>query len=117
MPALNSIDLIVSDVPRAVAFFREVAALGVLQEFDRFAELDAGNIKILLSPDALVPVAPAAGVIIHLHEPDLAAAAKRATRFGATVLRGPLTTDWGTESLLVQGPESIVVDFHRPALA
>jgi predicted enzyme related to lactoylglutathione lyase len=113
MPALTSIDLIVADVRGAVAFFRDVVGLTVLQEFDRFAELDAGEIHILLSPDALVPVTPAAGNILHFQEADLAAAGKRATRFGAKILQGPLATDWGTVSLLVQGPEAIVVDFHR----
>jgi predicted enzyme related to lactoylglutathione lyase len=114
MPALTSIDLIVTDIPHAVAFFRDVVGLTVLQEFERFAELDAGDIHLLLSPDALVPVTPASGNILHFQEADLAAAGKRATRFGATILRGPQATDWGTVSLLVQGPESIVVDFHRP---
>ncbi len=113
MSSLPSIDLIVNDVPRAVAFFRDVVGLTVLQEFDRFGELDAGAVRILLSPDALVPVAPAAGIILHFKDADLAAAGKRASRFGAKILGGPLTTDWGTESLFVQGPESIVVDFHR----
>jgi catechol 2,3-dioxygenase-like lactoylglutathione lyase family enzyme len=115
MPSLPSIDLIVQDVPRAVAFFREVAGLHALQEYDRFAELDAGNLRLLLSPDALVPVTPAAGVILHFSERDLAAAGRRAVTFGTAILKGPFITDWGTESLLVQGPESIVVDFYRPA--
>lgn len=114
MPALPSIDLIVRDVPRAVAFFREVAGLTVLQEFDRFAEIDAGNIRLLLSPDALVPVAPAGGVILHFAEQDLDSAALRAQSFGAAILKGPFVTDWGTESLLIQGPEAVIVDFHRP---
>lgn len=117
MPSLASIDLIFPDVPLAVRFLRDVAGLAVLQEFERFAELDAGNTRLLLSPDALVPVASAAGIILHFDEPDLEAAAGRARSFGATILRGPLRTDWGTESLLVQGPESIVVDFQHPSSA
>lgn len=114
MPSLPSIDLIVSDVPRATAFFRDVVGLVVLQEFDRFAELDAGNLHLFLSPDALVPVAPAAGLILHFSEPDLAAAVHRAATFGAPVYKGPLTTDWGVESVLIQGPAGIVIDFQRP---
>lgn len=112
MPALKSIDVIVSDVPRAVAFFRDVVGLEVRQEFERFAELDAGGLSLPLSPDALVPVSSAGGIILHFEEPDLSAAVRRATAFGSTVLKGPLTTDWGTHSLLVQGPDSIVIDFH-----
>lgn len=113
MPALHSIDLIVGDVPRAVAFFREVVGALVLQEFERFAEIEAQSVKVLLSPDALVPVEPARGVILHLEEENLGAAIDRTKAFGAAVLSGPLRTDWGTESVLVQGPAGVIVDFFR----
>lgn len=113
MPSLTSLDLIVRDVPRAVDFFHGVVGLAVLQNFDRFAELAGGNTRLFLSPDALVPVANASGVILHFAEENLSAAAQRAAGFGAAVLKGPLKTDWGTESLLVQGPEGVVIDFYR----
>lgn len=113
MPTLQSIDLIVADVPRAVAFFRDVVGAAVLQSYERFAELDAQSVKLLLSPDALVDVQPAQGVILHFEETDLDAAISRARSFGGAVLSGPLKTDWGTESVLVQGPEGVVVDFFR----
>ena len=117
MPALVSLDLIVRDVPASVAFFRDVVGLTVLQAFDCFAELEGRSLKILLSPDALVPVSPARGIILHFEEPDLPAAVRRATAFGSVVLKGPLTTDWGVESVLVQGPEAIVIDFQRPVVS
>ena len=114
MMSLRSIDLIVHDVPRAVAFFRNVVGLAVVQEFERFTELEGGGVRLMLSPDALVPIANAAGIILHFEEPDIGAALRRANEHRATVLKGPLKTDWGTESLLVQGPEGVVVDFFHP---
>lgn len=113
MPSLQSIDLIVTDVPRAVAFFRDVVGAAVLQSYARFAELETQSIKLLLSPDALTPMPPAQGVILHFEEGDLSAAITRTRSFGGAVLSGPLKTDWGTESVLVQGPEGVVVDFFR----
>jgi catechol 2,3-dioxygenase-like lactoylglutathione lyase family enzyme len=117
MPTLHSIDLIVRDVPRAVAFFRDVVGVTVVQQFERFAELEAQSVKLLLSPDALVPVAPVAGTILHFEETDLASAMARAQSFGSDIVSGPLKTDWGTESVLVQGPEGVLVDFFRWAPA
>jgi len=113
MASLKNIDLVVRDIRHAVAFFRDVVGLSVLQEFERFAELDGVPIKLLLSPDALVPISYAGGIILHFEEPDTASAVRRATAFGAPVLRGPLQTDWGTNSVLVQGPEGVIVDFYR----
>jgi catechol 2,3-dioxygenase-like lactoylglutathione lyase family enzyme len=62
---LNQLDLIVSDVPKATAFFRDVLGLSVRIAEERFAELDAGGFTLMLSPDAMVPTpTPAAGVIL-----------------------------------------------------
>lgn len=72
--SLQSIDLIVKNVPEAVLFFRNVVGLHVLQEFERFAELEGGGVRILL---------------------------------------GPQITDWGTETVLIQGPEGIIIDLYR----
>lgn len=116
VPSLKSIDLTVHDVSAAVEFFREVVGLAVLYEIDRFAEIDAGCTRIFLSPDALVPVASARGVILHFEETDLAAAHARARAFGSPILQGPLQTDWGTQSLLVRGPEQIVIDFYNSSV-
>jgi uncharacterized glyoxalase superfamily protein PhnB len=112
---LDSIDLIVRDVPAAAAFFRDAVGLTARHVGERFAELDAGGFTLMLSPDAMVPTAPAAGVILHLRVDDVAAALAHASERGATVLLELTRTDWGTESAMIAGPEGIVVDFHHPA--
>ncbi len=43
----------------------------------------------------------------------MAAARERAARNGATILIEPMFTDWGTESLLIAGPEEMVIDLYR----
>lgn len=110
---LDHIDLIVRDVPRATAFFRDLLRLNVVMEDARFAELDGDGIKILLSPDAMVPTRSAAGVILHFQVEDVEAEAAHARDRGATILKEPFQTDWGWESVLIAGPEKIVVDLYR----
>jgi hypothetical protein len=55
MRTFASLDLIVQDVPAAPAFFRDVVGLALRVSEARFAELDAGAVTLMLSPDALVP--------------------------------------------------------------
>ena len=100
-------------MPAAVAFFQE--AVGVVPRYTdaNFAELDTGTVTIMLSPAALIPVAPARGVIVHFQVEDVAEALARAQAAGATILRQPALTDWGTEAAFIAGPEEIVVEFYR----
>lgn len=112
--SLQTIDLIVPDVLSAASFFTDIVELRANVLDERFAELDAGAITIMLSPDAMVPVDNAAGVILHFQVDDVGAAADKASAAGAKVLKEPFTTDWGWESCLIAGPAGVVVDFYRP---
>lgn len=111
---LTTIDLIVPNVPEATLFFTDVAGLNANVAEERFAEIPAGAITIMLSPDAMIPMERAAGVILHFKVDDVASAEARARGAGATILQATMTTDWGWESCLVQGPGGVVVDFYRP---
>ncbi|MBL9205415.1 MAG: VOC family protein [Opitutaceae bacterium] len=113
MSSLRSTSLIVRDVAKAVAFFQQVTGLQVLQQFEQFAELEGRKIRIMLNAEPAGPVATAAGIILHFEEENISAAAWRAEAYGAAVLKGPIHTAWGTESVWVQGPEGIVIDFYR----
>lgn len=110
----DNLDLIVRDVPVAAAFFRDVLGLTPRVNEERFAELDSGAVTIMLSPEALVPTKPAAGLILHFQVEDVAAALDRARGRGARVLLEPTQTPWGTESAMIAGPEEIVIDLYRP---
>jgi len=109
----DHLDLIVRDVPAATAFFRDVLGLPVRTSDARFAEVGSGVVTIMLSPDALVPTKPSAGVILHFQVDDVVAALEEARAKGATVLMEPTRTDWGTESAMIAGPEDVVVDLYR----
>lgn len=111
---LQTIDLIVPNVPAATRFFAEIVGLTATVAEERFAEIPAGSVKIMLSPDAMVPVSDAAGVILHFETGDVHAAEERARVAGADILQSTTTTDWGWESCLVKGPAGVVVDFYRP---
>ena len=110
---LDNLDLIVDDVPGAAAFFRDVVGLTVRVLDPRFAEIDAGPVTLMLSPDALVPMKSARGMILHFQVDDVAEAVERARGRGATILLEPAPTDWGWESAMIAGPAEIVVDFYR----
>ncbi len=113
MRTFDNLDLVVKDVPAATAFFRDVVGLAVRVGEERFAELDSGAVTIMLTPDAMVPTRPAAGVILHFKVEDVTQALDQACSRGATVLLEPTRTDWGTESAMIAGPDEIVVDFYR----
>ena len=113
MSSLRSTSLIVRDVAKAVAFFQQVTGLQVLQQFDQFAELEGRKIRIMLNAESTGAVPTAAGIILHFEEENIAAAAWRAESYGTTVIKGPIHTAWGTESVWVQGPEGIIIDFYR----
>ena len=113
MAKFDNLDLIVRDVPAAVDFFEKVVGLEAHIFDENFAELESGDVTIMLSPAAMVPVKPAAGVILHFQVENVRKAIERAAAYGATILMEPTLTDWGTESALIAGPEEIVVDLYR----
>lgn len=112
---LTSIDVIVDDVRSAAALLHDAFGLEVNLVEDRFAELRADPLILMLSPDAMVPMLTARGVILHLEVEDPRARAARAVAAGATVLQDFTVTDWGTESVLLAGPAALVIDFYRNA--
>lgn len=109
----DKMDLIVRDVPSAAAFFRDVLGFTLRAEFDRYAELESGDVTIMLSPDALVPTRPAAGVILHLRVEDVARALEQVRERGGSVLLEPTSTGWGTQTAMIAGPEDIMIELYR----
>jgi catechol 2,3-dioxygenase-like lactoylglutathione lyase family enzyme len=69
---LDRLDLIVSDVPGAAAFFADALGLRLTANEVRFAEVDVGAGRtIMLSRNAMVPTEPARGVILHFRVEDV----------------------------------------------
>jgi predicted enzyme related to lactoylglutathione lyase len=113
VPEIDAIDLIVGDVGRAAAFFRDAVGLVPRHVGERFAEFSAGSLTVMLSHEALVATKPAAGVILHVRVLDVGGALTSARQRGADVLLEPTRTEWGTESAMIAGPDGIVVEFYR----
>ncbi|GAB3415239.1 VOC family protein [Flindersiella endophytica] len=110
---LDHATLIVSDVAKAVAYFRNVLGFAVHGDGDGYAEVDLGTLVCGLMSDAMVPVKPAEGVILQVRVEDVAGTLRTVQQRGANVLLEPTTTDWGTESAMVAGPDGIVVELYR----
>jgi len=91
---LDSLDVILRDVPSATAFFRDTLGLALIASDELFAEFDAGGFQLMLSPEALVPTQTARGVILHFRVPDVAVALKATRSRGARVLLELTRTDW-----------------------
>jgi Glyoxalase/Bleomycin resistance protein/Dioxygenase superfamily. len=84
---IPSIDLIVRDVSAAAAFFRDVVGLELQVDEERFAQLVAGDLVVMLSPDALIPTSPAAGIILHVQVDDVSAALEQRGLVGPSAAR------------------------------
>lgn len=110
---VTAIDVQVDDVPAAVRLLHAAYGWEVVADDPHFGELRAGELRIMLSVEAMVPWGRTDGVILHDEVDDVAAAVQRAVAAGAELLLGPVTTDWGTQSAYLRGPGNLLVDVHR----
>jgi uncharacterized glyoxalase superfamily protein PhnB len=113
--AVTAIDLQVDDVSAAVALLSKAYGWTVTVDEPGFGELLAGDLRIMLSVDAMVPWGGTDGVILHEYVDDVPAAVERAVAAGAELVLGPVTTDWGTEAAYLRGPGNLLVDVCREA--
>ena len=68
----------------------------------------------MLSQNQLIPLEDfQSGIILHIEVEDVDQNYQRLKDLGIQILNGPAITDWGTESLLVEGPAGLVIDFYR----
>ena len=114
--AVTAIDLQVDDVPAAVTFLHDAYGWRVTTDDPGFAELIAGDLRILLSEEAMVPWGHTDGVILHEYVDDVPGAVAKAVAAGAELLLGPIPTDWGTEAAYLRGPGNLIVDLCRNGL-
>ena len=113
--AVTAIDLQVDDVRAATRLLHEAYGWKVTSDDPDFGELMAGDLRVMLSAEAMVPWGSTDGVILHEYVDDVPAAVERAVAAGAALLLGPMTTDWGTEAACLRGPGNLVVDVCRNA--
>ena len=111
---LNQLDIIVSNVPQVCADLERIFAKKADYVDDSFAQFTIGSHCLMLSEKHLITLENfQSGIILHVEVEDVEQNYKRLKELGADILHGPAVTDWGTESLLVKGPASLVIDFYR----
>ena len=111
---LNQLDIIVSEVPQVCADLERILDKKSDYVDDSFAQFTIGSHCLMLSEKHLISLENfQSGIILHIEVEDVEQNYQRLKDLGITVLNGPAVTDWGTESLLVKGPASLVIDFYR----
>ena len=111
---LNQLDIIVSDVPQVCAELESILDKKADYVDNSFAQFTIGSHCLMFSQNHLIPLEDfQTGIILHVEAEDVDQNYKRLTELGIQVLNGPVVTDWGTESLLVEGPAGLVIDFYR----
>ena len=111
---LNQIDIIVSNVPQVCVALERIFDKKADYVDDGFAQFTIGSHCLMLSENHLIPLENfQSGIILHIEVEDLEQNQKRLKDLGIEILHGPCETDWGTESLLVEGPAGLVIDFYR----
>jgi len=113
----------VEDVAAAVDFYTTHLGFTVLNQFPPFADVQRGNLRVLLSgpessagrpmPDGAVP-GPGGWNRIHLIVPDIAAEVARLRSEGVS-FRNDVVTGPGGSQILLQDPSGNVVELFQPA--
>ena len=111
---LNQLDIIVSDVPQVCAELESILDKKADYVDNSFAQFTIGSHCLMLSQNHLIPLENfQSGIILHIEVEDVDQNQKRLKEIGVEILHGICETVWGTESLLVEGPAGLVIDFYR----
>ena len=111
---LNQLDIIVSNVSQVCSELEHILDKKADYSDDAFAQFTIGNHCLMLSQNHLIPLENfQSGIILHIEVEDVEQNYQRLKEIGTEILHGPVVTDWGTESLLVEGPAGLVIDFYR----
>jgi uncharacterized glyoxalase superfamily protein PhnB len=105
----------VDDVSGAVDLLSSAYGWQITVNEPGFGEVLAGDLRIMLSKDAMVDWGRTGGVILHDYVVDVDAAVEKAVAAGVELLQGPVDTDWGTRSALLKGPGGLIVDLCKDA--
>ena len=93
---LGMIMVVVKDMKRSVAFYRDVLGLKLDYESPHWSQLSAGNIQIGLHPEGKeVRVNPGMGLSFGFYVPDVQKAAAELKTRGVRMLMEPRKEDFG----------------------
>jgi len=93
---LGMIMVVVKDMKRSVAFYRDVLGLKLEFESPHWSQLNAGAIKIGLHPEGKdVKVSPTTGLNFGFYVPDVQKAAAELKASGAKMIMEPRKENFG----------------------
>ncbi len=116
---IDYVILYVSDLERAIAFYRDVVGLPFKFSDRGYAEFATTNLKFALFDASraldLIGREPtgAFGAEVLIVTEDVDAEAERLRAAGAEILSGPEDRPWGHRTLHVAGPDGHVVEFAQ----
>ena len=122
---LASVRIIVSDVPKEVAFYEEVTGVPARWATDQFAELVtpactlaiAGAATVALFGDGVTGPAQNHTAIIEFRVDDVDAEFARLEGVVDEFVQEPTTMPWGNRSILVRDPDGTLVNLFTPVAA
>jgi len=85
---IGQISIIVHDLPRATAFYRDVLGLPLLFTVPNLAFFDCGGVRLMLGP-AETPELDHPSSILYFRVPDLNAAHQRLADLGVPIVAAP----------------------------
>ncbi|URZ88054.1 VOC family protein [Floricoccus penangensis] len=111
---LNQTDLIVKNVKQARESFEKILNIQADYSDDNFAQFTVGSHCLMLSTKDEVAIENFnSSIILHFKVADVDSEASRLKSSGIKILKEAHKTDWGTYSLLVEGPNGIIIDFYK----
>jgi catechol 2,3-dioxygenase-like lactoylglutathione lyase family enzyme len=121
--ATVSVRILVEDVPASVAFYTRHFGFDVLTSFPAFADVQRGNLRLLLSgpqssaarpmEDGARPV-PGGWNRVHFVVDDLEAEVRRLTDEGVR-FRNPVVAGPGGSQVLAVDPSGNLIELFQPA--
>lgn len=107
---LNQLTLYVENVHEASSFFETLLQVEADFSDDNFAQLTIADYILMLTK---VKIGETSRLTIHLEVKTLEKEFERLKTLGISIIKDPYITDWGTYSMLVQGPDDIIIDLYQ----
>ena len=113
---LQTIMVVVSDMKRSVAFYRDVLGLNLEYETPQWSQFNAGNIGVGLHPEGKqVKVSPTSGCTFGFHVGDIQKTVSDLQAKGAKVFMEPRKEDFGGWLAIVGDPDGYYIQLYQPA--
>jgi catechol 2,3-dioxygenase-like lactoylglutathione lyase family enzyme len=102
---LGMVMLIVSDMKRSVAFYRDALGLEVKHESEPWSELSAGTISIGLHHPGDEPIEPEHGAVLMFYVDDAARAVEELRAKGVEIVRDAEREEYGGVLAAIADPD------------